>query len=271
MRRSIAGILILGLAIGAATRVGGAVIPIDDFDHRDPALPGWTLADTSVNQDWGPGVYDPSSGALRVYHSGSELVPPGESFATTAMFGMWNASVDPLYSKGYLRAKIQTHEVQNSTSIGIRADLSTATGYILFGRTQSPNSMPELDGMFALSKFVNGAETVVWSSGIEYLPDEEWNVELGAVGARITGKVWMVGAAEPSVPQFEWIDPDPIATGMLVISSDKSSGNTILARGDATFDDIVFHAVPEPSTMLGSCVALLATVSLRRTTRYGRR
>ena len=94
----------------------GQAIPIDDFDHMDPTLPGWTLADLSGGQPWGPRVYDPSSGALRIYHSGDELVPPGTPFTQTAMFAFWDDSTDPLYSNGYLRAKIRTDEVQNATS-----------------------------------------------------------------------------------------------------------------------------------------------------------
>lgn len=258
MRSLISCAVALGMVIGTAASLEGAVFPIDDFDHMNPALPGWTLADLSASQAWGPGVYDPNSGALRIYHSGDDLVPPGEPFATTAMFALWNNSVDPLYSNGYLRATIRTDEVQNSTSVFMRANLTTGTGYDLFGFTKPPASMPELDGMFILSKFVYGEETNVWLSGIEYLPGEEWNVEIGTVGARITAKVWRVGDAEPSAPQFDWIDPDPISGGMIAIASDKSSGNTILARGDATFDNIVFDAVPEPSTLLLGLVGLTA-------------
>ena len=124
--------------------------------------------------------------------------------------------------------------------------------------------MPELDGMFFMSKFVNGVETNIWLSGIEYLPGEDWNVELGAIGHRITGKVWKMGEMEPALPQFDWIDPDPILSGMIGFSSDKALGNTIPARADATFDDIVFFAVPEPATVLLILLGLGALTSYRR-------
>ena len=250
MRNLLLGALAFGLVMGTVTRLQAEVIPIDNFDHLNPALPGWTKADLSTGQAWGPGAYDPSSGALRIHHTGSELVPPGTPFPQTAMFAMWNDSADPLYSNGYVRAKIRTDEVQNSTSVFMRLDLATATAYDLFGFTKPPASMPELDGMFILSKFVNGVETNIWQSGIEYLPGEDWNVELGAVGNRITGKVWKVGDMEPALPQFDWFDPEPIPSGMIGISSDKALGNTIPARANATFDDIVFISVPEPSTAL---------------------
>jgi len=254
------------LLMGVASYAPGQVIPIDDFNDKDPSLPGWSLVDLSDNpvQPWGPGSYDPSSGALRVYHTGDVLVPPETPFATTAMFALWNDSVDPLYSNGFLRAKIRTNESINSTAIEMRLDLLTATGYLLFGMTKPPSSAPELKGTFLLNKFVNGAETVLWNSGIEYLTGEDWNIELGAVGDQISGKVWRVGDLEPIVPQFVMTDPDPILGGMLGISSDKTSGNPIAARGDGTFDDIVFNAIPEPSSTLLILMGLATLTCCRR-------
>ena len=264
MRKSFLWALGLVLISAPAVRSIATEIPIDNFDHMDLALPGWTLADLSAEQPWGPGIYSPSTGALRIYHSGDELVPPGESFATTAMFALWNASVDPLYDNGYLRTKVRTNAVQNSSSVFIRGDLATATAYILYGFTRPPASMPELDGMFIMSKFVGGVETNIWLSGIEYLPGEDWNMEIGAVGDRITAKVWKVGDTEPSSPQFNWIDDDPITSGMIGISSDKTAGNRIFARGDATFDDIVFRPIPEPTTCASLLAGLLAAITLKR-------
>ena len=80
MKKAILCLATVGLLAGMSVCLQGQVIPIDDFDHMNPALPGWTKADLSAGQPWGPGDYDPSSGALRVYHSGSELVPPGTPF-----------------------------------------------------------------------------------------------------------------------------------------------------------------------------------------------
>lgn len=264
MRTTCFWALAFALVSGPVARSALMEIPIDNFDHRDPTLPGWTLADQSAKEPWGPGDYNPSTGALRIYHTGAELVPPGEPFASTAMFALWNASVDPLFDNGYLRTKVRTNAVQNSTSVFMRADLQNATAYLLFGFTRPPASMPELAGTFLMSKFAAGVETNIWQSGIEYLPGEDWNMEIGAVGARITAKVWRVGESAPVKPQFDWVDPDPIASGMVGISSDKTSGNTIYARGDATFDDIVFQPIPEPAACTLLMVCLLATLPLKR-------
>ncbi len=265
MRWSTLSLAVSALILGMAPCLHGAVIPLDDFSAMDPTLPGWTKVDLSDGQPWGPGDYDPSSGALRISHSGTALVPPGVGFDTTAMFALWNDSADPLYSQGQVRAKIRTNQVQNSTGVGMRVDLGTATGYLLFGFTRPPASMPELDSTFLMSKFVNGVETNIWESGIEYLPGEDWNVEVVQSGARITAKVWRAGDLEPSEPLFDWIDPDPIAGGMIAISSDKTKGNTIDARGDGTFDDIVFYSVPEPQSLLLLAVGTLAMFIYRRT------
>ena len=240
----------LALVLGTTAGLHGqTVIPIDDFDHMDPNLPGWTLVDFSsipTVKPWGPGIYDPNSGALRIYHSGDELVPTGQPFTATAMFAIRDETADPLFSNGFVRAKIRTDEPQNSTSTFMRADLSTATAYLLFGFTRPPSSPPDFDGAFLLNRFKFGAEEVLWNSandGIEYLPGEDWNIELGVVGARVTGKVWRFGSAEPAEPQFTWIDPAPLSAGQIAISSDKTIGNTLPARADGTWDDIVFTQI----------------------------
>ena len=251
MRRTTSCLATCALVLGVTTWLHGQVIPIDDFDHMDSSLPGWTTLDLSNGQPWGPGSYDPSSGALRISHPGSALVPPGTPFAESAMFAFWDDSTDPIYQNGYLRAKIRTNEPQNSTAIEMRLDLSTVNGYVLFGFTQPPTSLPQYDGVFLMSKFVNGVETNIWNSGndgIEYLVGEDWNVEFGTVGNKISAKVWKDGDSEPSSPQFLMIDDTPITGGQISISSDRTTSNTTDARGDGTFDDIYF-IVPEPGSL----------------------
>jgi hypothetical protein len=252
------------LVMGVTTYLHGSVIPIDNFNAMDPTLPGWTKVDLSAGQPWGPGVYDPSSGALRIYHSGSELVTPGAPFTQTAMFALWNNSTDPLYSNGFLRAKIRTDETNANTALEMRLDLSTATAYLLFDLTVPYQGY---QGWFAVHKFVNGVETSLWESfndGIEYVPGENWNMELGTVGNQISAKVWKVGAPEPPMSQFSITDPDPISGGMIGISSDKVLGVPVPARADSTFDDIVFNGVPEPSSFLLILLGVLALTISRR-------
>ncbi len=263
---SVRQLMIVSIALGLAGIARGQVIPIDDFDHMDPTLPGWTTLDLSNGQPWGPGSYDPSSGALRISHSGSALVPPGTPFAESAMFAFWDDSTDPIYQNGYLRAKMTTNEQQNSTAIEMRFDLATVNAYALFGFTQPPTAPPGFDGVFLLSKFVDGVETVIWNSGddgIEYLVGEEWNIEFGTVGRKISAKVWKEGDLEPLSPQFVMVDDSPITGGQISISSDRTTANTTDARGDGTFDDIYF-IVPEPGSLWLVAMGFLGLCGFRR-------
>jgi hypothetical protein len=114
-----------------------------------------------------------------------------------------------------------------------------------------------------LQKFVLGKGTTLWQSGLEYLPGEDWNVELGTVGNRISAKAWKVSDPEPALPQYDEIDPDPIMSGQFSISSDKVLGVKVPALADATFDDIVF-IVPEPAPFALALAGLLGVVALRR-------
>ena len=84
------------------------------------------------------------------------------------------------------------------------------------------------------------------------------------MGNRISAKVWKVGDPEPTMPQYDEIDADPIMGGQFSISSDIAGDNLpVDARADSTFDDIVF-IVPEPASMLLILTGLIALLALRR-------
>jgi hypothetical protein len=255
----------LGIALTVTAFAHGQVIPIDDFDDMNPKLPGWTLADLSAGQPWGPGDYDPSSGALRISYEEGQFAPPGTPFNQSAMFAIWNDSSDPLYSNGFLRAKIRTDEPNANASVEMRLELATGTAYVLSGATATPTSNPDRDGYLLLSKFVGGEQTQLWLSDVDYLQGEDWNVELGTVGNRISAKVWKVDDPEPTMPQYDEIDPDPIMSGQFSISSDIVAGLPVPvdARADSTLDDIVF-IVPEPASVLLILTGLIALLTLRR-------
>ncbi|MAT70528.1 MAG: hypothetical protein CMJ58_13505 [Planctomycetaceae bacterium] len=258
MRKTITFTAACACALIALGTLDAAVIQVDNFDHGDPTLPGWTLFDLSAGQPWGPGAYDPTSGALRIYHTGSELVTPGAPFTQTAMFAQWNDSTAALspFNQGYWRGQIRIDEPNSNAALELRADLGTGSGYVMFGGTKSSSTNPSLAGTFQLSKFVNGAETALWRSGIEYKLGETWNMEVGAVGKRISAKVWKVGDPEPLDPQYSEIDPSAPASGTIAISADKILGVTVPARADATFDNLEFRPVPEPATVVLGIVGL---------------
>jgi hypothetical protein len=265
MRRTISCIAAVALILGTTACIHGQTeIPIDDFDDMDPNLAGWTKFDLSAGQPWGDGIYDPSSGALRIYHTGGVPVPPGTPFETTAMFLSWDASTDPLYSNGFLQAKVRNDTPDSNAALEMRGTLATGTAYVLFLSTSPPSANPEFAGGIALDKFVGGVSTPVWRSDFEYQMGEEWNLELGTIGDRITARAWKVGDPEPLLPQYDEIDLEPIMSGMVLISADKILGVQNPALGDATFDDIVFVAIPEPSTFALVAFGMLGIVGYRR-------
>ena len=179
------------------------------------------------------------------------------------MFAIWDDSTDSLFSNGFLRAKVRTDVPNANAALEMRLDLATGTAYVLTGYTRPPSSNPDLEGTLNLSKFVGGVQTILWSSGLEYLVGEEWNLELGTVGNRISAKVWKEGDPVPTMPQYDEIDPDPIMSGQFSISSDWGLGLDSPGGADSTFDDIVF-IVPEPASVLLILTGLIAVLALRR-------
>ncbi len=259
--KSLRQVTALALMLGLTGLVHGQVIPIDDFD--DGVFDGWTTLDLSAGQPWGPGSYDASNQDLRISHSGSDPVPPGTMLTQRALFTYWDESSDPLYSNGYLRAQMRTDSANNSTSIIMRADFVTFSGYVFFGNT-TPSPPGQPGSTFALSKFVNGEEFRLWDSDIPYEVGADWSVELGAVGSQISAKVWRVGDPEPLLPQYSGIDTSIASPGFIALSSDVITLDTP-SFADATFDNVAF-VVPEPGSltlMLGGF--LLSTVfAIRR-------
>lgn len=243
------------LVLVATSTLQGQKILIDDFE--DGNLDGWTTIDFSAGQPWGPGLFDVSGGELRMAHTGSIPAPDGTPFSETALFALWDASTDPLYDNGYLRAKIRTDRPDNNVTIGLRADLTTFSAYLLEAETRtSPVPNPSA---FRLLKIEGGTTSEIWESdSLLYFPGETWNVELGVVGNTLSIKKWRDGDPEPAMPDFVTQDANPLPGGLVLLTSDVGSPNPEFA--DNSFDDIVF-IVPEPSAL---CLMMLGCVGLAR-------
>ena len=79
MKKAILCLATAGLLAGMPVCLQGQVIPIDDFDHMNPALPGWTLADLSAGQPWGPGDLRPEFRRPASVPLGERAGPAGDA------------------------------------------------------------------------------------------------------------------------------------------------------------------------------------------------
>ena len=173
-------------------------ILIDDFN--DGVADGWTTIDSTIGQPYGPGTFDASSGAYH-FESGGEItdeVPGGGFLAAT-----WEPSTDPLYSNGFLRAKVRAETEGSLASVLLRTSGSLETGfdaYLFFGTTA--------DGRFAFNR-IKGSRNVQ-SRSIEldqpFGVNEDWYLEAGAVEDQLSLKAWPVGEPEPACPQLMLTD-----------------------------------------------------------------
>ena len=120
---------------------------IDDFNDGNDD--GWTRFDGSAAEPWGPGTYDASSGAYHLLGGG--VVPRGYA---GWMASIWDASSDPLYSDGFLKAKVRSNDETVLVMLGMRSSDTVDFTYYAFGANP-------VNGVFYLSKFRDGAEVFV--------------------------------------------------------------------------------------------------------------
>ena len=89
--------------------------------------------------------------------------------------------------------------------------------------------------------------------------------ELGVVGNTISGKAWKVGTAEPASPQFSTVDLSVLGPGQIALTNDVPTALIFSALADASFDNVEFIAIPEPSTLAHfNLLGLLGVGFLRR-------
>jgi hypothetical protein len=84
-------------------------------------------------------------------------------------------------------------------------------------------------------------------------------------------KAWKVGDPEPAAPQFTAVD-NTYAFGAVGVSASLFTNNiSVPTPVDATFDDILFTPIPEPSSAILGIVAaaLLCAFSIRGTSGCG--
>jgi len=231
-----------------ATFCGAQTIAIDDFSDGDIA--GWTTIDGTTGMPWAPGIFDATSGEFVLATTGAvpPKDPPFTLFDQGVLVANWDASSDPTFSQGFFRGKIRS-ESQANSNLFIRADLSMLVGYVFDATPPS--------GEFRLFNLTSGGSEILGViEGMQFMTGEDWWMEAGAVGNRLSMKVWKDGDVEPAVPQLVVFD-DTHAFGTLGVTSAVQVNETIAPDVMRTvYDDLSFTPVPEPSAL--ALVAVLA-------------
>lgn len=248
VRKSLVCLATLSIAMLTVTTQAQTIMT-DTFSGPDDE--GWMHLDTSVGQPWGPGSYKVISGCYRL--EGGGPVPPGDPLGSP-LISLWEGSSDPVFSNGFLRATMRADSPGTTTSVIMRANPATFSGYLLYGNTAT--------GMrFAVCRFDNGVQTdTSWIDGIVFEAGQDWWVELGAVGDQISGKVWKVGDPEPPTPQVEFAD-STYSSGMFGLSAGLGPDATEPATVGGTFDNVSF-TVPEPSSLLLAAIGAVALLGV---------
>lgn len=208
---------------------------VDDFNDGNDD--GWTRMDSNVGHPWGPGIHDASSGAYQLMTSG---VVPGNAPGRGFLLSVWDRSSDPVFSNGLLRTKVRVDTLHGVAAILFRYSGDVASG--LHGYA-----------FVALAErgfYLNIIESTTVTRAIR-LPDalmrvgEDWWIEGGAVGDKISMKVWRVGEPEPDLPQLTLIDSTH-AQGVFGVDANMEFGSTVEGVVNSTFDDILFRPVSLP-------------------------
>jgi hypothetical protein len=241
----IARTLILFSVCFATLPVHGQLTLIDNFDDGNDN--GWT------RRHFGQGTISVSSGTYRF--QGNAPVPTGERGALAAF---WNESTDPQYADGFVRAKVSV--ATNTISwIMLRASADLSEFY-LFG--MDPSGVPPAFFYNKIANFDVAGSQVFDVNGEMIEFGEEWIIEAGAVGDQLSMKVWKPGQPEPDLPQWTTTDGS-YETGTFGLGANHWDEQPP-AIVSATFDDVYFRAVPEPSTGLLTLIALIGTAIFRR-------
>ena len=208
---------------------------VDDFNDKNDA--GWTRMDSNVGQPWGPGIHDASSGAYQLMTTG---VVPGNAPGRGFLLSVWDRSSDPVFSNGFVRAKVRVDTPHGVAAILFRYSGDVASGlhgYAFVGIAERGFHLNVIES--------TSVTRAIRLPGASIGGGEDWWMEGGAVGNRISMKVWRVGEPEPDLPQLTFIDATHVH-GVFGVDANMEFGSTVEGVVNTTFDDIRFTPVPQP-------------------------
>ena len=244
-RPILAGLMVT-VCLGNAVCTGETIL-IDNFNDCNDD--GWTHDSLAATvPTWDPAFVNDSTSSCAYRLAAAEG-------SGTLVGASWNGS--EVVNNGFFRARVRAETPETAFLIGMRNhnpapqfnELGDAYVAVVNLRKQS----------MTLSKFVSFGDLAV--TDLAMGANEDWFVQIGAVGDEISAKAWRVGDPEPPA-QLTVTDPAGFAGGRLVISAGVEGGDPI-GIGGAVFDDLTF-IVPEPSSALMSGIGLLGILASRR-------
>jgi hypothetical protein len=229
-----ASLVASAILFGLTLSTHAASILVDDFNDGNDD--GWArVVDIPASRPWSPGIFDASGGA---YHLASTGVV-GSGFLAGRVVSAWDRSSEPLFANGIWRMTIRLDNAGTEAGVDLRFDPQTMSGYA-FG-LDAPSVNPRAFFLRADNGVPATSQAV--PLGFPIQAGEDWILEVGAVGDLITMKAWPASQPAPDSPQFSLIDAT-YSSGLFGIGASGYEG----WHTSATFDDISFTPVPEPST-----------------------
>jgi hypothetical protein len=212
------------------------MILIDDFDDGNDD--GWThYVMPDDDAPWGPGIFDASSGEYNLKTTNEVTVGTAGGIVS-----IWDASADPLYSEGYLRATVRCESGGTNAALWLRAEPAVEGGGAYLFTTTIFGGLIAFDCTDTSCRLLR-------ESQVGFTRGEDWILEVGAVGNLLSAKIWRAGEAEPDKPQLEFRD-GTYSTGQFGVDSFIGSNWQQREHASAFFDDIYFTPIPEPSSAL---------------------
>ena len=175
-----------------------------------------------------PAVFDASSGAYRI-ESGCPIPSDDDAFVAAR----WVGITDQIYSDGVMRVSAEHLGAQTTLWINLRTWGNERTG--LAGYRFNVSGGGTLMSIWRMGR--SSGEVMLASIATlqqMFKAGDSLNVEAGAVGSRLTLKIWKDGDPEPDTPQL--ITSDGIfSSGDLVIGISHEGAEATIG---AIFDDI---------------------------------